>query len=599
MNVFRRDATLFERVNGSQPGPTARNLDDASLVQAGGGDGFGGDGPMGKITGGDPNRLTLSLVGNFRLSDPDGREIRISEKKGRVLLAMLATARDRRRSREWLKSRLWGRSFEPQASNSLRQSLHALRKALHPYEDIVEADHEHVTLRGVVTEVDPGSDTRAEFFEDAPALDEPGEDWLREERQAFLSRIEDAPATMVDPGPTANVAPATLEVFRPCILIGSPVVIADDARAEVVAERITNAMVNTFRQNGFVETYDLRDVQTNQLEGRSPDALVRPPVLVEVRISLFGDELQATIVARVPASGKVVWTSSIGSDRSSAFGIASESMMEFVMGAVDSIETAILRQPGLSNRPTLYTAVHQLFGMSREGIDDAAKLLLEFSGESYSANADAWFAFGAMLRRNELRSGRSEAVEEAAAHIGRALEADPGNAVVLAIAGHFEGFVRDDLALGSQYLTESRRILPNLAFAWDATAMNAIYSGDVRRGAKTADVARNLGRYSPYKFYYDASAVIAATLDGRHREAIVLGRRVLAKRPEFLAVLRHMFVSHVRLGQTTEAMECYRQLRRIDSVFGTDAMEDEDYARTASPSLAMIKSGLREIGLIE
>ncbi|SFP87933.1 hypothetical protein SAMN04488047_1164 [Tranquillimonas alkanivorans] len=587
-------------LRSSQVGPFGRTLDTESLVPAGGGDGFGGDGPMGKITGRSPDWLSLSLVGNFRLCDPDGRELRVSEKKARVLLAMLATARDRRRSREWLKSRLWDRAFEVQASNSLRQSLHVLRKSLAPWSDAVQADYEHVWLDHVDVALDPGDDTRVEFFEDAPRLGEAGEDWLREERQAFAVRLEDARRAMMEAGnrsPAPVVPPdaATL----PCVLIGNPVVVADDVRAEVVAERITNAIENTFRQNGFVDTYDLRDVQSNQLEGKAQDSVSRPPVLVEVRVSLIGQELQATIVARVPATGKVIWTSSIASDRDAAFAIASETMMEFVMGAVDSIEALISRQAGPEIRPTLYTAVHQLFGLSREGILDAQDLLRQFTGQAASPNAEAWLAFGAMLLRNEIRETRDEAVGQAGEHLARALESDPSNAVVRAIAGHYEGFLRGDLATAARHLYESRRVLPNLAFAWDATAMNHIYSGDIERGAQAADVARNLGRYSPYRYYYDASAVIAATLQGRHSDAIRIGRRVLAKRPRFLPVLRHMFVSHALLDEREAALDCYRQIRELDPHFGTERMDHEDFARASNNSLTMIHEGLRHSGLLE
>jgi hypothetical protein len=550
------------------------------------------------MTGREPNRLTLSLVGNFRLGDPEGRTIRVTEKKARVLLAMLATARDRRRSRDWLKSRLWERSFEEQASNSLRQCLHALRRSLHPYSDVLQADYEHVWLESVDVEMDPGGDPRAVFFEDAPRLGEGGEDWLREERQAFATRQEDAPRAMVEVGPVAPAAPVSFDA-APTLLIGSPVVVSDDVRAAAVAERITNMMQETFRANDFVETYDLRDVQTNQLEGRSPDSVAHPPVLAEVRVSVVGQELQATIVARVPATGRVIWTSSIASDRDAAFSIASETMMEFVMGAVDSIEGLILRNPGLGVKPTLYTAVHQLFGLSREGLHDATDLLQAFTGPSgYSANAEAWLAFGKMLMRNEIRERREAAVALAGDHIARALEADPSNAVILAIAGHYEGFILNDLAGGRHHLAESRRILPNLAFAWDATAMNAIYSGDLDRGAQAADIARRLGRYSPYRFYYDASAVIAATLQGRHREAVRVGERVLAKRPKFLPVLRHLFASYAALGEHEKARDCFAQIREVEPSFGTPAMYDEDYARTYSTTIRMIETGLRDVGLV-
>jgi hypothetical protein len=511
---------------------------------------------------------------------------------------MVATARDRRRSRDWLKSRLWERSFEEQASNSLRQCLHALRKALHPWSDILQADYEHVWLEGVDVEIDPGGDHRAVFFEDAPRLGEEGEDWLREERQAFAARQEDAPRAMVDLGRAVPVAPVTFEA-APTLLIGSPVVVADDVRAAAVAERITNMMQETFRANGFVETYDLRDVQTNQLEGRSPDSVSRPPVMAEVRVSLLGQELQATIVARVPSTGRVIWTSSIASDRDAAFAIASETMMEFVMGAVDSIEGLILRQPGLMVKPTLYTAVHQLFGLSREGITDACGLLRHFlHGADYSANAQGWLAFTTGLSVGESHGACAERLAEAAAHFEHALEMEPSNALVLALAGHFEGFVRRDFALGRSYLVESRRILPNLAIGWDSTAMNLIYTDDLDRGAEAAEIARRLGRYSPYKFWYDASAAIAASLQGRHEDAIRIGNRVLAKRT-FLPVMRHLFASYAQTGKMEEAMRIYTELRALDPAFGTAAMASSAYALPSPRSFSLIEGSLRKVGLIE
>jgi hypothetical protein len=65
---------------------------------------------------------------------------------------------------------------------------------------MLQADYEHVWLENVDVEIDPGGDPRAAFFEDAPRLGEAGEDWLREERQAFAARQEDAPRAMVELG---------------------------------------------------------------------------------------------------------------------------------------------------------------------------------------------------------------------------------------------------------------------------------------------------------------------------------------------------------------------------------------------------------------
>lgn len=576
----------------------AHSLEANCLVKTGASDGLGGDGPMGSVTGQDEERLTLSLVGNFHITDPDGRDIRISERKGRVLLAMLATARDQRRSRDWLKSRLWERSFDDQASNSLRQSLHALRKALEPWSYTLQADHEHVWLTQVDIDAEPGSDARVVFFEDAPRLDEGGEDWLREERQAFEARVEDDRGAMVETG-VAQVVPPDFSVSRACVLVGNPVVIADDALAEVVAERLTNAIASTFRHNGYLETYDLRDMESNQLAGREAESVLCPPVLVETRLSLLSRDLQITILARVPATGKIVWTSSIGTDWDTAVSMSSQTLDEFVMGAVDSIEAVVMRQQGFATRPTLYAAVHQLFALSRDGIVDSHDMLSRFDGESYSSNAQAWRAFATTLLLGESHDPCQNAVSDAHLLLTEALEAEPSNAVVLAIAGHFAGFVRRDFSEGRRLLSESRRSLPNLAFGWDATAMNAIYSGDLRLAREAADVARRLGRYSPYRFYYDASAAIVATLEGRHQDAVAIGEQVLNKRPDFLPVMRHLVASYAHLGMQERAIDTFGRLRELDPVFGTEEMLSPAYVLPSPLSVEVITDGLRRIELLD
>lgn len=571
--------------------------DVASLDLVDTGDGLGGDGAMGRITRNAVPKLTLTLVGNFALSAPDGTTIRISEKKGRVLLAMLATARDMRRSREWLRSRIWSRSFEAQASASLRQSLHALRRALGPHADILQADYDHVWLENVVLNLSQSGRSQRDFFEDAPALGDDYEDWLRQERAALENRFEATARPQITSSILPAVAPAPAD--RPCVVMATPVAISNDPRAAAVAERICNSMAATFRLNGYLDIYDLRDLQTNQLSDISAQSAIHPQLLVEVRVSLIGEELQAAVVARIPSSGKIVWTASLASDRDSAFQISSDTMTEFVMGAVDSIETVVLRQPDYASQATLYTAVHQLFGLSREGIGDASILLNGLANTQRSPIAEAWLGFATVLMLGERLDDKREAmIARAAAHIETAMEAEPSNAVILALAGHFESFVRRDFDLGRSYLDESLRQVPNLAFAWDARAMNAIYQGDVKTGAWAAETARKLGRYSPYRFYYDASAVIAATLEGRHRDAIVLGNRVLAKRPNFLPVMRHMCASHAELGNTADAMDFFRRLRTLDPVFGTPDMASRDYVLPAQASVDIIQGALGRIGLL-
>ena len=79
---------------------------------------------------GGADRHSLSLVGPFRLRDPDGVDVRIPSKKSRALLSLLALAPEGLRARRWLLGMLWGGRFREQAQASLRRELASLHKTL-------------------------------------------------------------------------------------------------------------------------------------------------------------------------------------------------------------------------------------------------------------------------------------------------------------------------------------------------------------------------------------------------------------------------------------------------------------------------------------
>ncbi len=99
--------------------------------------------------------LQLRLLGHFRLSDAEGREISIAAKKGQALLAYLALDPECRASRIELATLLWGDRFDEQARASLRQCLFELRKAMPPIaHEILSADGETVVLDGQAITID-------------------------------------------------------------------------------------------------------------------------------------------------------------------------------------------------------------------------------------------------------------------------------------------------------------------------------------------------------------------------------------------------------------------------------------------------------------
>lgn len=153
--------------------------------------------------------LSVSLFGNFRISDPKGREISISNRRGRAVLACLCLAPGGTIEREQLSKLLWPSRFAPQARASLRQCLHELNRQLHPIRtDVLHLSRARVAINPEAICSDLGRLEKALSKGDAPAatqrlndiaasillddiaLGEPLGTWLANRRLQIESRLK-------------------------------------------------------------------------------------------------------------------------------------------------------------------------------------------------------------------------------------------------------------------------------------------------------------------------------------------------------------------------------------------------------------------------
>lgn len=100
-----------------------------------------------KETGPDKTPLAVSLFGDFVVLDAQGAEIRISNQRGRMVLALLSLAPGESIKREQISRLLWPGRFPQQARASLRQCLHDLNRQLQPCgSDILRLSHARVAI---------------------------------------------------------------------------------------------------------------------------------------------------------------------------------------------------------------------------------------------------------------------------------------------------------------------------------------------------------------------------------------------------------------------------------------------------------------------
>src|SRR5215813_5646855 len=90
---------------------------------------------------------SLKLLGSLDLRSADGKELALTTRKDRLLLAYLALNAGRPLARDRLAGLLWGDRGETQARDSLRQSLAAIRQAFRQAElDPVTSDRDSATF---------------------------------------------------------------------------------------------------------------------------------------------------------------------------------------------------------------------------------------------------------------------------------------------------------------------------------------------------------------------------------------------------------------------------------------------------------------------
>lgn len=98
---------------------------------------------------------SLTLLGGFDLRSADGKDLALSTRKDRLLLAHLALNAGRALPRDRLAGLLWGDRGETQARDSLRQSLAAIRQAFRQVGlDPILADRELLTFEPSGIDID-------------------------------------------------------------------------------------------------------------------------------------------------------------------------------------------------------------------------------------------------------------------------------------------------------------------------------------------------------------------------------------------------------------------------------------------------------------
>ncbi|HRE19419.1 MAG TPA: hypothetical protein PKW21_00070 [Rhabdaerophilum sp.] len=535
--------------------------------------------------------VQIYLAGPLRVVADDGKDLTPSTQKARAILGILAVAPAGRRSRAFLIDHLWSGKAKAQAQMSLRQSLREIRKSFGEFaSELIEADHFVVTLN--IAKVKPLTG-EGDFLEGIDIDDPEFEDWLRIERRnrevSIKAKVDKEAQT--DAGSSAR---------RYALRIDPPIASVDRIEEAHIAGRLLDRIIVSLAEEGFSEFHDRRPGSPLAFSG-TPVAAAAVDVL-RCSVACSSDMVHIVLALVNLATGRVLLMRTLdlpaGSLRLDSLEALDTLVIEFSERIWREREAFSMRaRMGDSETDIINAAIQDMFALGVSDLDRAEAELRALLRSPFGALAAAWLAFLLTFRVGQRFVDHSSALhDEARMLMASALERAPGNALVLALSGHVQSYLFGNYVRAQELLDHAVRINPSRALGWDLYAVLQAYVGNPRAGLQFALKARSLGAFSPYRYYFDVSCLVTASMSGEHRLAIRHGEAALQERQSFNSALRFLAASYGHLGEGRHAGNMRDRLMALEPTFSLDALREARYPGLETPAGRYFLSGLKKAG---
>jgi TolB-like protein len=515
-------------------------------------------------------KLAVRVFGPFSASWSDGAPLEVRAAKAQALLAVLATAPDGLRTRQWLQETLWGRSGPELGRASLRQALRALRQIMGlRFETLFDVANSSIRLR-------PGSFEVLGTPADGPPLEgvdfaEPGfEDWRRVLMRAAPGRAD----------PAVPAPPAILPVLPTLAVLPLRTPGGDRATEQLgdaISQEITRALSRS-QLIGVISHLSCCDPSMRDAGLSALRSAMGVDHVAAGTIRTEGDRVIVDIDLADAGSGRVLWTERfegcvaefLRGEGPLAFDIAARIGRSIVNAAVELAATRPMPAVDahallLSGIALMHRQSQRSFALAREHLEEVARraprhpIPLAWLGNWHILSViQGW--------SDDLDGDRTRARELTA----RALDIHPDCPVSLTI----DGFVHNNLLkrldeAGARY-DEALEIEPNNALAW---LLKGTLMAFVDRGAEAVAYtarARALSPLDPYGYFFDSLSATASASAGDWPEALRLAERSLAANRRHASTLRVRTAALQMLGREAEARVAAEELLRADPGFTID-----------------------------
>jgi len=180
----------------------------------------------------------------------------------------------------------------------------------------------------------------------------------------------------------------------------------------------------------------------------------------------------------------------------------------------------------------------------------------------------------------------------------RALQLDPTDAFVLAVAAHAESFLGNRPESATEMFERSLQLNKNSAFAWAISAITCCYLGQPEEALERLRNAWRLSPFDQLKFFFWGVAGFAELIAGRYEEAVVWLLKALQDHPGHLAAHRNLAICFALMGRMDEARAAAAELLAREPTFRISVFESR-YPLRRPADRERIVAGLRAAGLPE
>lgn len=552
-----------------------------------------------------PAIAKLFLLGPMGLIDANGNSITPRGKKSQGLLALLALAPRRERTRVWIRDKLWSESDEHKSSTSLRQVIFELRRELGPIaNDILKVDRHTIGLRAQAVWIDYwavqddphlleelGVQADVDLLEGTDVRDDEFEDWLLLERQLWHEKsdklfkicAESAPPPNLPVLPKFPVSKMALEqclsiAFLPSIQQG-----CDHATLHL-ADYILEGVAKNLRELQPLEIYDLRDARAHS------DGLLGAcdtEYCIRVRTLQIGNSLTLTFFFHHAARMTLEWSQSIQVDVEDAAKLDGTLISGFITQNVDRLARSMLAKRDCTTlgpkAPIMagYAALNMMFRLDEKALVNAEGLLSRTHEGAPNSLYQALLIYSSSFKVGENLGSLDKSAAKDVRDLARLAQYDnPFNSISLAGMGHTLGYVFQDHTSAGHLLEKALNLNKNQAFVWDHYALHNLYTGNFEVAHKAAKRAVSLGHYSPISYSYDTTLAMTATMLGDHRLAIHSSKVALRKQPRFTAAMRYLLYNLTALDQEDDAQQVLKNLLAVDPAFADPDIQRQRFRLT-------------------